>query len=101
MRAVDQVVVDERRHVHELDRDTGGDRRLLSRGRREEDEQRAKPLAARGESLVADRGHQAGMAGDGAREPLLDRVEVVLEPGGLADRSQRLGGRGRQRVSPT
>ena len=38
VRAVDQVVVDERRHVHELDRDAGGERRLVaraaSRGRR-------------------------------------------------------------------
>ena len=29
-RAVDEVVVDERRHVHHLDRDAGGDRRLAA-----------------------------------------------------------------------
>jgi hypothetical protein len=43
--AVDQVVVDEARHVHELDRDAGLQRRLAVR--REEDDQRAKALPAR------------------------------------------------------
>ena len=82
VRAVDQVVVDERRHVHELDGDAGGERRVAPRRRREEDEQRAQPLAAGGERLVADGRDEAGMARDGAREPLLERVEVLLEPVG-------------------
>jgi hypothetical protein len=87
--------------VHELDRDARGDRRLLTRRRREEDEQRPQPFAARGERLVADRRDDAGVARDRACEPLLERVEIVLEARGLADRSERLGCRGRQRVSPT
>jgi hypothetical protein len=87
--------------MDELDRDPGGDRRLLARGRREEDEQRAQPLAARCQRLVADRGDETRMARDRAGEPLLERVEILLEAGSLADRGQRLGCRGRQRVSPT
>jgi hypothetical protein len=87
--------------VHELDRHAGGDRRLLSRGRREEDEQWPQPLAACGERLVADRRDEPRMARDRPGEPLLERVEIVLEARGLADRSERLGCRGRQRVSPT
>jgi hypothetical protein len=87
--------------VHELDRDAGGERRLLSRTRREEDEQRPQPLSAGGERLVPDSRDEARMTRDRTGEPLLERVEVVLEPRGLADRSQRLGRRGRQRVSPT
>jgi hypothetical protein len=87
--------------VHELDGDTRSDRRRLPRGRREEDEQRPQPLAARGERLVADGGDEARMAGDRAGEPLLERVEIILEPRGLADRGQRLRGRARQRALPT
>jgi hypothetical protein len=87
--------------VDELDRNAGGDRRLLSHRRREEDEQRPQPLAAGGERLVPDRRDEARMTRDRTGEPFLERVEVVLEPRGLADRSQRLGRRGRQRVSPT
>ena len=62
-----QVVVDERRHVHELDRDAGGDRRLAVRRRGEEDEQRPQPLAAGGERLDADVGDEAGVARRRAR----------------------------------
>jgi hypothetical protein len=87
--------------VDELDRHARGDRGLLARGRREEDEQRPQALAARRERLVADRSDEPRMARDRAGEPFLERVEVLLEPGGLADRSQRLCRRGRQRVSPT
>jgi hypothetical protein len=87
--------------VDELDRHAGGDRRLLARGRREEDEQGPQPLAPGGERLVADRRDEARMTRDRPREPLLECVEVALETGGLADRSERLGCRGRQRVSPT
>ena len=49
---VDQVVVHERRHVHELDRDAGRERRLVASARGEEDEQRAQALAAGGERLA-------------------------------------------------
>ncbi len=89
VRAVDQVVVHERGHVHELHGHSRGERGLAAGRGREEDEQRAQPLAARGERLVADRRDETGMARDGAREALLERVEVLLEPGGLADGGQR------------
>ena len=50
--------MDERRHVHELDRDARSERRLAGR-RREEDEQRPQALAARDQRLAADCGHEA------------------------------------------
>ena len=63
-RAVDQVVVDERRHVDELDRGARGDRASPPRsgGADEEDEHRPQPLAAGRERLGADRGDEARMA---------------------------------------
>jgi len=97
VRTVDQVVVHERRHVHELDRDARGERRLAAGRRREEDEQRAQPLAPSCERLVPDRGDEAGMARDRPRETLLDGVEVGLETLGLADRLERRA----QPASPT
>jgi hypothetical protein len=72
--------------VHELDRSAGRDRRRLTRRSRQKDEQWSEPLAARSERLVADRRDEPGMRSDVAREPLLERVEVLLEPRGLADR---------------
>jgi hypothetical protein len=77
--------------VHELDGDTGGERRLAAFGSAEEDEHRTQALPARGERLVADRGDEPGMRRDRAREPLLERVEVVLEPVCRADARERLG----------
>ena len=59
-RAVDQVVVDEGRHVHELDGDTGGDGWRGSRRRGEKREGRAEPLATGGERVGADVGDEAG-----------------------------------------
>ena len=50
----------ERRHVHELDRDPGRDRRLAGSG--EEAEQRPQPLAAGRERLVGDLTRQARRA---------------------------------------
>src|SRR3954469_11882496 len=44
-------------------------------------------------SLVPARRDEARRARDGAREPLLERVEIVLEPFGRADRRERLCGR--------
>src|SRR5438067_3037058 len=78
--AVDQVVVDERRHVHELDGDPRRERRRPSRRRGEEDERRTQPFTAGPERLVAHRRHEAGMGRDGACQPFLERVEVVVEP---------------------
>ncbi len=88
VRAVDEVVVHERRHVHELDGDTGGDGRLFGGRSRQEDEQRPQPFPAGGERLVADRGDEAGMRRDGARETLLDRLEIRLEARRLPDLRQ-------------
>jgi hypothetical protein len=49
--------------VHELDRDTGFDRRRPL-GRRQVDEQGTQPLSARGEGLPADVGDDAAVRGD-------------------------------------
>ncbi len=78
---VDQVVVDERRQVHELD---GGARRHRRRrpGRRgEEDEQRPQPLAARGERLAADGARDAVVPRHGLAEALLQLLHVGVQPG--------------------
>ena len=80
-RAVDQVVVDERRHVHELDRDAGGDRWLASSRRRgEERERRPQSLAARRERARADLGDEARVALDDRVRAGLDLGEVLVEP---------------------
>ena len=89
--AVDQVVVDERRHVHELDRDAGRERRLRARRSGEEDERGPEPLAARGERLVPDGGDEPRVGGHGPREPLLERVEIVVEPRHRPDVRERCG----------
>ena len=78
VRAVDEVVVHEGRQVHELDRDAGDERRLAIWRSGKKDEQRPQALAAGGERLVSDRGDDARMARDRPRQPLLDRVEVLL-----------------------
>ena len=52
-RAVDDVVVDERRHVDELDRHPLGDGQGRVRRGREEREQRAESLATGGERIRA------------------------------------------------
>ena len=80
-RAVDQVVVDERRLVNELDRDTGGEQGRRRLGRAKIGERGPKPLASRGKRVGADRRGKAGMALDRARQPLLDRLEVSGRPG--------------------
>ena len=58
LRSVDQVVVDEARHVHQLDGDSRGERRVGFRRRREKDQQGAEPLAARGQRLCPDLGDE-------------------------------------------
>jgi hypothetical protein len=88
-RPVDQVVVNERRHMHELDGDAGDVGRLAVGGRGEEDEQRPQPLAAGRERLRPDRRRQPRMAADGVKQPLLDLLQVLVEPFGLVDRRQR------------
>jgi hypothetical protein len=80
--------------VHELHCDPGGERRLPALRRAQEDEHRAESLAASGERLVADGGDEPGVGRDRAREPLLERVEVVLEAVRRTDGGERLGGGG-------
>ena len=90
--AVEQVVVDERRHVDELDRGAGGDGALagaLLRRRAEEDEHRPQALAAGRERLGADLADEPGMGADRALEPHLEQLEVGVEPGRRADGGER------------
>src|SRR6185436_15900787 len=91
--AVEKVVVDERRHVHELDRRSTGDGALalpLLRRGREEDEERPEPLPARGERVRADIPEAPGKHGDRALQPVLEQVEVAVEAGSLSDGRQRV-----------
>ena len=70
--AVDQVVVDERRHVDELHRRSRRDRGRGAGRRREKREHRSQPLAAGCERLGADLGDEAGVACHRPVEELLD-----------------------------
>ena len=85
--AVDQVVVDERRQVHELDRDAGRERRRPVAAR-EEDQQRPQALAAGGKRLDSDGRHQPAAAADGELEPLLELLHVGGQPRRLANRGE-------------
>ena len=89
--AVDQVVVDERGHVHELDRDPRGHGRRSSGRRGEEDEQRPEPLAARVQRIARGGGNDPSVRADGLLQPLLELLEVEVEPGRVPDRRQRAG----------
>jgi hypothetical protein len=87
--------------VHELDGDAGGEAGLPSVRRAQEDEHGPQALAAGGECLVPDRRDEARMRRDRAREPLLERVEVVGQPFDGADAGERLGCGGYSRASAT
>ena len=87
--AVDQVVVNEARHVHELDRDSRGDGALGLGVRGQEDEQRAHALPARGERLDADLRDEPGSGADGHGETVFELVQVRVEPGRGADGGER------------
>ena len=90
-RAVDQVVVDERRRVHELDRDAAAGRSLAVVAD-EEDEQRPHALAARVERLGADRARRrpgalatasrsrSSTSSRYALRPRRDRLSAVTTP---------------------
>ena len=82
--------MDERRHVHELDRNARRVRRLMVSRRRQKDEQRPKPLAPGRERLCADRRREARMPPDRRQQALFDLVEVDIEPFGLVDLRQRV-----------
>jgi hypothetical protein len=86
---VQDVVVDQSRHVDQLDRDARGVWRLPIASARKEDEQRPQALAARGERLFADRRREAGVAGDRVEESVLDLLQVAIEPLRLTDGRQR------------
>ncbi len=90
--AVDQVVVDERRHVHELDRDPGRERWRRSRRRREERERRTQPLPAGSERARADLGDEARVARDGALELRLDLARYSSRPGAARTTSSAVMG---------
>ena len=79
-RPVDHVVVDEARHVDELDRGSGRHGVAAVPGG-EEDEQRPQPLPAGRERLGAGVGDRAWMARDGLAEAILQRGHVGVEPG--------------------
>ena len=83
-RAVDEVVVHERRHVHELDRRARRDGRGVIRRRGEEDESRPEALPAGRERARPHLGHEPGVAGHLAPQLGLDLAEVVVEPRGRA-----------------
>ena len=88
-RTVDQVVVHERGHVHELDGDAGDVRRLAVGGGREEDQQGPQALAAGRERLGPDHRGKPRMAADRVEQPLLDLFQILVEPLCLVDRRQR------------
>ena len=77
----------ERRGVDEFDRGPRGNRRLALR-RGQEDEQRAQPLPAGRERLGADRRDEAWANLDSRGQPLFEPLEVRVEPGALANRSE-------------
>ena len=97
--AVEHVVVNERRHVNQLDGCSGGDHRVSApflRRRREKHEHGAQPLAAGRERLRAHLGHEPRVRGDARLEARLEPLEVALEAGRRAygcDRVHRPPGR--------
>ena len=79
--------MDERRGVDELDGGPAGDRHLTV-GRGQEDEQRPQPFPACRERLGTDRRDETRALLDGRSQPLLEPVEVLVEPRALANRRQ-------------
>ena len=87
--AVDEIVVHEGRHVDELDRHAGRDRRGRARRRAEEREQRPQALAARRERVGPDRGHPAAVRAHGDGEPVLHLRHVLVDARKRHDRLER------------
>ena len=83
--AVDQIVVHQRRKVHELHRDAGHDGRIRPARAGEVDEERPQPLAAGGEGFPADFGDDSVIPPDGGLEPILELGEVRVQAGRLAE----------------
>ena len=80
-RAVDQVVVDQRRQVHELDCDSRSHAVPAVHRRAQEREQRPQPLSAGRERLPAELADTSRPPADGRREPLLDAAMYDSSPG--------------------
>ena len=89
VRSVDDVVVDEGRHVDELDGDAFRHRWGRVWSGAEKRERRAKALAAGRERVLADRRHDTGVRPDDGAESCLDGVEVLAEPGGCLHAGDR------------
>jgi len=73
--------VDERRHVHELDGDSGRERRGVVGRRREEGERGTQSLSSGRERARPDLGDEARVPGNRALELGLDLGEVLVEAG--------------------
>ena len=87
--AVDEVVVHERRRVHQLDRDGGAREALLALGARrraargfggEDDEQRAQALAAGDDRRICVRGQRRARRGGDALEVKLGARHALAQP---------------------
>ena len=70
--------------MDELHRDAGDHRRIRPGRAREVDEQRAQPLATRGERLAADLRDDSLVAADRMLEPIFELGQVRLEARCLA-----------------
>jgi hypothetical protein len=92
--SVDQIVVQQRGHVDELDRDACLHGRHLADRSGQEDEQRAETLAA-AERVGPGARRQPGISFDSDLEPRFHLVEVGVEPLRGPRRRQR-----RHRASP-
>jgi hypothetical protein len=77
--------VNERGHVHELDRRAGRERRLRGRGC-QEDEERPQTLATGRERFAADLRNEARLGPHGRGQTALEVLEIGVEARGLADR---------------
>ncbi len=89
VRAVDDVVVDQRRHVDQLDRDPLHHRWLRAAWGREERQRGPQPLPAGRQRVRTHSGDRAGMGGNNCLEAILDRAEVVAQALDRRDRLER------------
>ena len=77
VRAVDDVVVDERRHVDELDRHALDHGLVAVRRGREERQRRAQPLAARGNDVARKLRNQRHRALHALEDQRIDRLDIL------------------------
>ncbi len=96
-RGVEDVVVDQGRHVDQLDRGRRADRRRAALGPgAEQDQHRPQPLAARGEGRGGVLAERLAVAADRLAQQLLHLAEPRRQPaaGGVEDRRHRRRYRG-------